>query len=125
VWPYKIFLQYLRPLPTCEIHTKEIGPGLYIEHGGATYIAAKSVGKNFYINQSSTVGFSNYTDHPIIGDNVSIKVGAKVFGKCTIGDNVIIGANAIVYKNVPANCTVVGIPGRIVKRDGKRVNELL
>ena len=121
----RFFLLYLRPMPTCEISTKEIGPGLFIEHGGSTYISAKKIGTNFYINQCATVGYSNYTDHPVIGDNVSVKAGAKVFGKCVIGKNVKIGANAVVYKDVPSNCTVVGVPARIVKKDGVKVNESL
>lgn len=118
-------LRYLKPIQTCEISTPSIGGGLFIEHGGSTYIAAKKVGKNFYINQCSTVGYSNYTDHPIIGDNVKVKAGAKVFGKCHIGNNVNIGANAVVFKDVPDNCTVIGIPGRIVKINGRKVDQLL
>lgn len=119
------FLKYLRPEVTCEIGTRDIGPGLYIEHGTATYIAAKKIGCNFTINQCATVGYSNAIDAPIIGDNVSVKAGAKVIGKCTIGNNVKIGANAVVVKNVPDNCTIVGVPGRIVKRNGIRVDEPL
>lgn len=115
-------LRYLKPVPTCEISTHEIGPGLFIEHGGSTYIAAKRIRKNFYINQCATVGFSNYTDHPIIGDNVEVKAGAKVFGRCHIGSNTKIGANAVAYKDVPDNCTVVGVLGRIVKQNGVKVN---
>ena len=116
-------LRYIKPVPTCEIGTRDIGPGLFIEHGGSTYIAAKSIGKNFYINQCATVGYSNNVDCPIIGDNVSVKAGAMVFGKCKIGNNVNIGANAVVFRDIPDNCTVVGVPGRIVKREGTKIGE--
>lgn len=66
--------------------------------------------------------YTNKTDAPTILDNVSIKAGAKVLGKITIGNNVIIGANAVVVKDVPDNCTVVGVPAYIIKKEGKRVN---
>jgi serine O-acetyltransferase len=61
--------------------------------------------------------------HPTIGNNVLIGMGAKIIGPITIGDNCRIGANAVVNKDIPPNCTVVGVPGRIVIRDGKRVEE--
>lgn len=118
-------LKYIKPVPNCEIHTKSIGPGLFIEHGGATYISARTIGANFYINQCATVGFSNKSDHPDIGDNVSVKAGAKVFGNCKIGNNVVIGANSVVFKNVPDNCVVVGVPGKIVKKNGLKVDLVL
>ncbi|MHB8846860.1 MAG: serine O-acetyltransferase [Burkholderiales bacterium] len=112
-------------MSTLFIRTPRIGPGLFIQHGFATIIAAREIGDNCFINQQVTVGYSNATDAPTIGNNVSISAGAKVIGGIHIGDNVKIGANAVVVKNVPANVTVVGVPGRIVKRDGKRVNESL
>lgn len=59
---------------------------------------------------------------PIIGDNVRIATGAIVLGEITIGDNSIIGAGAVVVKSVPANCTVIGNPARIVKLNNKRVD---
>lgn len=116
-----LFLKYVRPIQTCEIKTPNIGPGLFIEHGGATYISAKEIGSNFYINQCATVGYSNYEDAPIIGDNVQVKAGAKVFGACRIGSNSVIGANAVVLKDIPENSTVVGVPGKVIKINGKRV----
>ena len=96
--------------------------GIFIEHGDCCWISCKEIGENLWINQGATIGYSNKTDCPIIGNNVSIKAGAKVFGKITIGNNVIIGANAVVNKSVPDNCTVVGVPAKIVRKDGHRVN---
>lgn len=122
---WRLLVGYVKGISTCEIHTKDIGGGLFIEHGGAVYISGKSIGENFYINQCATVGFSDYVHRPVIGDNVSVKAGAKVIGDVQIGSNVTIGANAVVVKNVPDNCTVVGVPAYIVRRNGKRTKEHL
>jgi serine O-acetyltransferase len=103
-----------------------IGPGLYIEHGFSTVVTAKRIGANAYINQQVTVGYRiDSVGHPIIGDNVRIGAGAKVLGGVMVGNNVTVGANAVVVKDVPANCVVVGVPARIVRRNGIRVNERL
>jgi len=103
-----------------------IGPGLYIEHGFSTIIDAKRIGANAYINQQVTVGYRHDdVGHPVIGDNVRIGAGAKVLGGITLGNNVTVGANAVVVKDVPANCVVVGVPARIVRRKGVRVIERL
>ncbi len=114
----------LKPNPTLHIMTKEIGPGLIVVHGDSTYINARSIGKNFYINQCATVGVIG-KDAPVIGDNVRVATGAIVLGKITVGDNINIGAGAVVVKNIPDNCTVVGNPARIVKMNGKRVEKEL
>lgn len=115
----------LPPMNTLYLPTPKIGPGLFIQHGFSTIIAAASIGKDCWINQQVTIGFSNRTDCPTIGDGVTICAGAKVIGNVTLGNGSVIGANAVVVKNVPPNCTVVGIPGRIIKRDGVRVDESL
>jgi serine O-acetyltransferase len=85
----------------------------------------EGIGANAWINQGVTIGYVNNTDCPTIGNNVRIASGAKVLGNVTIGDNVTVGANAVVVKNVPANSTVVGVPAKIVRRNGKRVSEKL
>lgn len=103
-----------------------IGPGLFIQHGRATGIMAQRVGENCFINQHVSIGYKGINERPpIIGKNVAIRAGAKIYGNIEIGDNVVIGANAVVVKDVPADCTVVGVPGRIIKRNGKRVDEPL
>ena len=111
-------------MPTLYILTDKIGKGLFIQHGFATIIAAKSIGDNCWINQQVTIGFSNKTASPEINDNVTINAGAKVIGGVRVGKNSIIGANAVVVKNVPDNCTVVGVPAQIIRRNGIRVNPI-
>lgn len=101
-----------------------IGPGLFIQHGFSTIVMA-DLGANCWINQQVTIGYKDKTGRPQIGDNVRITAGAKVLGNITIGDYVTIGANAVVVKDVPANCVVVGVPAYIIKRDGVSVQEKL
>ncbi|ARU32539.1 hypothetical protein CAP31_13115 [Sulfuriferula sp. AH1] len=124
-WKGKLFAPLCRPMSTLFIVAESIGPGLFIQHGFATIIAAKRIGENCWINQQVTIGYAHVNECPTIGDNVTINAGAKVIGDVTIGDNSKVGANAVVVKNVPANVTVVGVPAHIVKRDGRRVDESL
>ncbi|MDQ6799443.1 MAG: serine acetyltransferase [Acidobacteriota bacterium] len=107
------------------IRPRELGPGFFVQHGVGTNVNGERIGANCRVNQQATIGFGNTDRLPRLGDNVHIGAGARVLGDLTIGDNVIVGANAVVTKNVPANCTVVGIPARIVRRDGVRVDEAL
>lgn len=106
---------------TLHIGTPNIGAGLLVVHGDATFLSAKSIGKNLYVNQCVTIGVVG-DKAPIIGDNVRVATGAIVIGGITIGNNVIIGAGSVVVKNVPDNCTVVGNPARIVKLNGEKVD---
>ncbi|NQT06837.1 MAG: serine O-acetyltransferase [Candidatus Omnitrophica bacterium] len=108
-----------------EIHPgAQIGNGLFIDHGMGVVIGETSIiGDNVTIFQGATLGGTGKEKgkrHPTIGNNVVIGAGAKVLGNITIGDNVQIGANAVVVKEVPANATVVGVPGRIARREGRR-----
>jgi serine O-acetyltransferase len=105
--PYSFFLNIICPqLPTLAIQAKRIGEGFTIVHGYATAIGAESIGKNCIIYQQVTLGGTKQ-GLPTILDNVQISAGAIVIGKVTIGNNVIIGANATVFKDVPDNCTVL------------------
>lgn len=105
------------PLNTLYIQAKEIGGGLFIQHGFSTMITAEKIGKNFWINQQVTIGYKNDRRAPIIGDNVMITCGAKVLGDITIGNNVVVGANAVVINDVEDNVIVGGIPAKIIKNN--------
>ncbi|QKW96778.1 MULTISPECIES: serine O-acetyltransferase [Agrobacterium] len=124
--PRARFFKFLsRPENTLHIHTRTIGPGFFIQHGFATIISAESIGADCWINQQVTIGYVDSTGAPKIGDNVTINAGAKVLGNIVIGDNAKVGANAVVVKNIPADCVVVGVPARIIRRAGARVDEAL
>jgi serine O-acetyltransferase len=104
------------------ITTSKIAGGLFFLHGFSTIVSAKSIGKNCWINQQVTIGYTTPDGAPTIGDNVRIYAGAKVLGDIHIGNNVIVGANAVVVKNVPDNCTVAGVPAKIIRKDGIRMH---
>jgi serine O-acetyltransferase len=108
---------------TLHIYTKRIGPGLFIQHGFSTIISAESIGSNCWINQQVTIGFSNKYERPVLKDNVTIYAGAKVIGQVTIENNSVVGANAVVVKDVPDHSVVVGIPAQIIKRNGVPVEK--
>jgi len=119
-------IKWLCPkMNTLFLRAGEIGPGLFIQHGYATGVGAKSIGRDCWINQQVTIGFADDTGAPSIGDNVKISAGAIVIGNIHIGNNSQIGANSFVKKNVPENCIVVGVPAYICKRDGVKVKEKL
>ena len=109
-----------------EVKSDIIGNGLVFLHGYSTIINVEKMGINCQIWQNVTIGKERPGGKkPIIGNNVRIFTGAVVVGDITIGDNVTIGANAVVNKSVPENCTVVGIPARIVRKNGMRISEKL
>jgi serine O-acetyltransferase len=113
------------PLETLYIYTQDIGPGLFIQHGFATIIAAKKIGAHCWINQQVTIGYSDAHSCPTIGNHVIISAGALVIGGITIGDRVHVGAGAVVVRSIPSDCTVVGNPARIIRRHGIRVDQKL
>lgn len=95
-----------------------LGKGTKFAYGGIGVVLHKrtKIGKNCMIGTNVTIGGrSGHFEVPIIGDNVFIATGAKVLGPIVIGDNVTIGANSVVIKNVPDNCTVAGVPAKIIK----------
>lgn len=109
-----------------EIHPgATIGKGLFIDHGMGVVIGETAViGDNCLIYQGATLGGTGKDKgkrHPTLGDNVLVGAGAKVLGPFKVGSNVKIAANAVVLNAIPDNCTAVGVPARIVKRNGEKV----
>ena len=109
-----------------EIHPgAKIGKGLFIDHGNGVIIGETAViGNNVTLYQGVTLGGTGKEQgkrHPTIGDNVMISAGAKVLGSFTIGENSKIGAGSVVLSPVPPNSTVVGVPGRVVRRDNQKL----
>ncbi len=103
------------PMDTLYLHAEEIGGGLFIQHGFATMLTAETVGENCWINQQVTVGYNGQDNPPIIGNNVMITCGAKVLGPVTVGDNAIIGANAVVIHDVEPGAVMGGVPAKRLK----------
>ena len=109
-----------------EIHPgATIGKGLFIDHGSGVIIGETTViGDNVTLYQGVTLGGTGKEQgkrHPTLEDNVMVSAGAKILGSFTIGENSKIGAGSVVLEEVPPNCTVVGVPGRIVRMDNKKV----
>lgn len=109
-----------------EIHPgATIGKGFFIDHGAGVIIGETSViGNNVTLYQGVTLGGTGKETgkrHPTLEDNVMISAGAKILGSITIGENSKVGAGSVVIRDVPPNCTVVGVPGRIVRRNNKRI----
>ena len=112
-----------------EIHPgATIGRGLFIDHGSGVIIGETAeLGDNVTLYQGVTLGGTGKEQgkrHPTLKDNVMVSAGAKVLGSFTIGENSKIGAGSVVLKEVPPNCTVVGVPGRIVKMGDQKIPRL-
>jgi len=105
----------------------DIGSGFYIGHYGGIIVSPFSkIGKNCNLSHGVTIGQSNRgknKGYPVVGNNVYIGPGAKIIGRVVIGDNVAIGANCVVTKDVPDNAVVVGVPGRVISFDGVNGHE--
>ena len=124
----RIISQLARWLTGVEIHPgATIGTGFFIDHGMGVVIGETTeIGDYVTLFQGVTLGGTGKERgkrHPTLGNHVVVGAGAKVLGGIRIGDNVKVGANAVVLRSVPANSTVVGNPGRIVKYDGERLPE--
>jgi serine O-acetyltransferase len=125
----RLISQASRFLTGIEIHPgATIGKRCFIDHGMAVVIGETTqIGDDVTIYQAVTLGGTGKETgkrHPTIGNNVVISSGAKVLGPFNVGNHSKIGAGSVVLKEVPDNCTVVGIPGKIVKRDVKEVQDL-
>lgn len=121
--------QAVRFTTLIEIHPgATIGKGLFIDHGTGVVIGETAeVGDDCTIYQGSTLGGTGKDKgkrHPTLGNNVMVGAGAKVLGPFKVGDNVKIAANAVVLEEVPPNCTCVGVPARIARRDNLKIEQL-
>lgn len=122
----RIVAHLSRFLTGIEIHpAARIGPGLFIDHGmGVVVGETTEIGANVTLYQGVVLGGTGKEKgkrHPTIGNNVVISTGAAVLGSFTVGDNARIGAGSVVLTEVPSNSTVVGVPGRVVRENGRPV----
>ncbi len=125
----RLLSHFARFFTGIEIHPgAAIGMGVFIDHGMGVVIGETAIIGNYsLIYQGVTLGGTGKESgkrHPTLGENVVVGAGAKVLGNIAIGDNVRIGAGSVVLRHVPEDCTVVGVPGRIVHRSGVKVNPL-
>jgi serine O-acetyltransferase len=124
---YKIFYKFIQVITGIELPCEVVvGKNFRIDHFGGIIISGfASFGDNCLIRDGVTVGLRRVDDPvaPQIGNNVDIGTGAKVLGGITIGDDVVIGANAVVLEDVPSNSIAVGVPARIKTR-GKHASNL-
>jgi serine O-acetyltransferase len=124
----RVISQVSRFFTGIEIHPgAKIGRRFFIDHGMGVVIGETcEIGDNVTVFQGVTLGGTGKEKgkrHPTIKDNALIATGAKVLGSITIGENSKIGAGSVVLKEVPPNSTVVGVPGRVVIQDGRRINK--
>lgn len=125
----RIISSFARFITGIEIHPgAQIGEGVFIDHGMGVVIGETTIiGDYALIYQGVTLGGTGKESgkrHPTLGENVVVGAGAKVLGNLQIGNNVRIGAGSVVLRDVPSDCTVVGVPGRVVYRSGVRVDPL-
>ena len=124
----RIISQRARHKTGIEIHPgATIGDGLFIDHGMGVVIGETTIiGDNCLLYQGVTLGGTGKDKgkrHPTLGDNVMVGAGAKVLGPINIGNNVKVAANAVVLKDIPDNCTAVGVPARIARMAGQKVQQ--
>ncbi len=125
----RLISMFARAVTGIEIHQAAVlGRGLFIDHGMGVVIGETAeVGRNVTMYQGVTLGGTGKQKgkrHPTIGDNVVIAAGASVLGPITVGANSKVGAGAVVLKDVPPNCTVVGVPGRLTVCSGERISQM-
>lgn len=124
----RLISNFARFLTGIEIHPgATIGEGLFIDHGTGVVIGETAeLGDNVTLYQGVTLGGTGKEKgkrHPTVGNNVVVATGAKVLGSFKVGDNSKIGAGSVVLREVPPNSTVVGIPGKIVWHEGKKIDD--
>lgn len=122
----RVISQFAKFLTGIEIHPgAKIGRRFFIDHGTGIVIGETTeIGDDVLLYQGVTLGGTGKEKgkrHPTLKNNIVVGAGAKILGNITIGNNVKIGAGSVVLKSIPDNCTVVGVPGRIVVRDGRRL----
>ncbi len=122
----RLISQIARNRTGIEIHPgAKIGKGFFIDHGSGVVVGETTIiGNNVTLYQGVTLGGTGKEKgkrHPTLKDNVMVSVGAKVLGSFTIGENTKIGAGSVVLNEIPANCTVVGVPGKIVKYHNREI----
>lgn len=127
-FPARLISQFSRFLTGIEIHPgAKIGRGVLIDHGSGVVIGETAeVGNNCTIYQGVTLGGTGKESgkrHPTLGNNVLVGSGAKILGPFKIGDGSKIASNAVVLQPLPPDSTAVGVPARIVRRNGKKVRE--
>jgi len=120
----RVISQFARWLTGIEIHpAAKIGRGFFIDHGMGVVIGETTeIGDHVTLFQGVTLGGTGKERgkrHPTLGNHVVVGAGAKILGGIKIGDNVKIGANSVVLKSVPPNSTVIGVPARIIKTEGR------
>lgn len=125
----RLFSQLSRFITGIEIHPgAQIGKGFFIDHGMGVVIGETTIIGNYVtLYQGVTLGGTGKETgkrHPTLKDHIVVGAGAKVLGNIELGNNVRIGAGSVVVKSVPDNCTVVGVPGVIVRREGEKVPEI-
>ena len=123
----RLVSQFSRFLTGIEIHPgAKIGRGIFIDHGSGVVIGETTeIGDNCTIYQGATLGGTGKERgkrHPTLGNNVMVGCGARILGPFYVGDNAKIAANAVVLEEVPANATAVGVPARIVRINGQKVD---
>lgn len=122
---YKLLYKFIQIITGIELPCEvEVGRGFVIDHFGGIIVSGYAkFGDNCRIRNGVVVGLSRVEDPcaPIIGNNVDIGTGAKLLGPIRIGDNVVIGANAVVIRDVPDNCMAVGVPAIVKPRRGPPV----
>ncbi|MBV9336849.1 MAG: serine acetyltransferase [Solirubrobacterales bacterium] len=101
--------------PALFISCDDIGPGLMLLHGFATIITARKIGMDCQVSQQVTIGYDDRGAPPILGNRVRIGANAVVLGPITIGDDAVVGAGAVVIRDVPAGAVVGGVPARVLE----------